>query len=85
MKERYRELLQHTLGADSRYKKKQWGYRNRFVADEGHHDYPDLLRMEEAGLLTSRIVLDQRTFHATKAGAVAIGFKPYQLKNAGLS
>ena len=80
------ELLQHTLGADSRYKKKDWGYRNHFCAgDPGDPDRSELEKMETLGLVTSGERFSYKTFWATKAGAIAIGFKPYQLKNAGFA
>lgn len=84
MNRRFVEILKHTLGADDRYKKKNWGFRNHFEAEEGHQDYEDLLKMVDAGIMTTRSRLGSRCFFATKAGAVAIGFKPYQLRNAGL-
>ena len=81
-----KELLQHTLGADSRYKKKDWGFRNHFCAgDEGDPDRVELEKMEKAGLVTSGMKFDYKTFWATKEGAIAIGFKPAQLRNAELS
>lgn len=77
----HKELLQHMLGADSRYKKKQWGFRNHFCACEGHSDLPELQKMEKLGLVKSGERMNSITYWATRAGAIAIGFKPYQLKN----
>jgi len=83
--EKQKALLQHMLGADSRYLKKEWGFRNHFCAGgEGDPDRVELERMEEAGLVTSGVRLDSKTFWATKAGAIAIGFKSYQLSKACL-
>lgn len=84
MNHRYIKLLQHALGADSRYNKKQWGFRNRFCADSRHEDYDDLVKMVDAGLMVKHKALGNLYFSATTAGAVAIGFKSYQLANAGL-
>lgn len=84
--DKQKELLQHTLGADSRYKKKDWGFRNHFCA--GDSDDPDrieLEKMEAEGLVKSGERHGHKTFWATKAGATAIGFKPYQLRNAELA
>ena len=83
--QKQRELLQHTLGADSRYSKKQWGFRNRFCADQGHSDYKDLIFLVDAGLMVKAKRLGQNFFFASKQGAIAIGFKPYQLRKAGLA
>lgn len=41
-------LLQHSLGLSESHRTP---YRNHFVAGEGHHDMPDLLALEEAGLM----------------------------------
>jgi len=78
-------LLQHMLGADSRYKKKQWGFRNLFVTSPGCNNFQTLKLIECLGLVVSHIRFDKPVFLATKKGAIAIGFKPYQLKNAGLN
>lgn len=85
--EKHKELLQHMLGADSRYLKKQWGYRNRFCAGVGHQDDEHLQEMEKIGLVRSRPFNDgrDRMYFATKAGALAIGFKPYQLRKTDLA
>lgn len=80
-----RELLQHMLGADSRYMKKQWGFRNYFCASEGHSDLPYLKEMEEKGLVKLRRRLGNEIYFATKKGALAIGFKPYQLRKTKLA
>lgn len=77
-----KQLLQHMLGADSRYMKKQWGFRNHFCAVDNKSD-PDRLELEnleKAGLVKSGDRLGSKTFWATKEGALAIGFKPYQLR-----
>lgn len=83
--EKQKILLQHMLGADSRYRKKQWGFRNHFCASEGHADFPELQEMEKLELVKSRIHGESIYFYATKKGALEIGFKPYQLRNAQLA
>ncbi len=86
MKSRHRELLQHTLGAGRRYLKKHWGFRNHFCASVGTVDDITLQEMEGLGLVKSGVDSDERRFyHATKDGAIAIGFKPYQLKKTHLA
>ena len=80
------ELLRHMLGADSRYMKKQWGFRNHYCAgDEGCSDRVELEKLEKDGLVTSGQRFGYKTFWATKEGAIAIGFKKYQLINAGFT
>jgi len=84
--EKQKELLQHMLGADSRYKKNQWGYRNHYCAGDNPQD-PDRLeleKMETEGLVKSGERLGNKTFWATKAGAIEIGFKPYQIRKTDL-
>lgn len=85
--EKQKELLKHTLGADERYMKKQWGYRNYFCAGDNKEskDRLELEKMEEMGLVKSGERLGHKTFWATKAGALAIGFKPYQLRKTDLA
>ena len=85
IKQRYRELLQHMLGAGDRYKKKQWGFRNHFVASVNSTDDFELQEMETLGLVKSGERLGQRVYWATKDGAIAIGFKPYQLRATDLA
>lgn len=85
--EKQQSLLTHMLGAGDRYMKKDWGFRNRFCASD-NPDCPDRLeleKMEAAGLVKSGERLGNKTFWATKAGAIAIGFKPYQLRNTKLA
>ena len=41
--------LKHMLGADSRYKKRDWGFRNRFCA--GGDDVASMKRLESNGLV----------------------------------
>jgi hypothetical protein len=83
--EKQKELLQHMLGADSRYMKKQWGFRNHFCASEGHSDIKDLREMEKKGLVKSGERIGSIFFWATEKGALAIGFKPYQLRKTKLA
>jgi hypothetical protein len=80
------QKLQHMLGADSRYKKKQWGFRNHFCATVGTPDDIELIEMEKNGLVKSGNRIEDRVFYfATKAGAKAVGFKQYQLRNTNLA
>ena len=84
--EKQKNLLQHTLGADSRYKKKQWGFRNHFCSGgEGDPNIQELENLERAGMLTSGDRFGSKTFWATEKGALAIGFKKYQLQNTNLA
>ncbi len=85
--EKQKQLLQHMLGADSRYMKKQWGFRNHYCASD-NKECPDRTRLEEMereGLVKSGNRLDSKTFWATKKGAEAIGFKAYQLRKTNLA
>lgn len=43
-----RHILRHALGLSQKGKE----YRNHFVADEGHDDFPDCERLVALGLMT---------------------------------
>ena len=79
--ENQKQLLQHMLGADSRYLKKQWGFRNNFLAEKESDDYKELIKMESLGLVRCGTGWrdSDAYFAATIEGAKAIGFKKYQL------
>ncbi len=81
--ENQKQLLQHMLGADGRYPKNRWGFRNHFCASNNPEckDRLDLEALEKEGFVKSGERLDFKTFWATRKGALAIGFKPYQLRN----
>tara|TARA_Y100000588_G_C14085006_1_gene851830 strand:- start:758 stop:1033 length:276 start_codon:yes stop_codon:yes gene_type:complete len=77
------ENLKHMLGADSRYKKSQWGFRNRFAADGS--DVESMRRLEKAGLVRevkSSIFVSDYLFVATEAGCKKLGFNKKQIANA---
>jgi len=80
--EKQKRILQHMLGADSRYKKKEWGFRNHYCASDDVNcpERVELEAMKEIGLVTSGVRYECKTFWATRQGAIEIGFKPYQLK-----
>jgi hypothetical protein len=82
--QKQKRLLQHMLGADSRYKKKQWGFRNRFCAgdDDSHPDNVELNDLQDKGLVKSYMKFGYKTFYATKEGAEQIGFGKAELKRA---
>ena len=86
LNEKQEQLLRHMLGADERYAKKKWGFRNYYCASDNPNckSRIELEKMETLGLVTSGELMGYKTFWATKEGAVAIGFKPYQLRNADL-
>lgn len=88
MEDSHKDKLTHMLGAGSHYRKKQWGFRNHYVCCKEGKDDIDLKEMEKLGLVVGRTypgAKNSKIYHATKAGAVAIGFKPYQLRNAELN
>ena len=67
--EKQKQLLQHMLGADSRYLKKQWGFRNHYCAGDNPQcpDRLELEKMEKEGLVKSGDRIGNKTFWATKA------------------
>jgi hypothetical protein len=82
---RQREILQHMLGAGSSFNKKQWGFQNHFACHSGGGDFNLLCKLERKGLVKSSGSSNGLTcFYATREGALAIGFKQYQLRNACL-
>jgi len=72
-------ILQHMLGADSRYKKRQWGFRNHFAAEPGHTDFKTLEILESKKLVKRGSAMTSTVFWSTKAGAISIGFKSYRI------
>ncbi len=75
------ENLRHMLGIGSHIKKRQWGYHNRFAP--GGPDIQSMERLEEAGLVQKGQPYQETPFyHATEAGCVAAGLKPYQIRKA---
>ncbi len=73
------------LGADGRFLKKDWGRRNHFATWEGSQDCNDLRGLEKLGMVREGSKFEDVVFWATKKGAVAIGFKPYQLRKTKLA
>ncbi len=71
------QCLQHMLGADSRYPKRQWGFRNYF--DAGGKDQRSMDLLLEAGY-----VLRGRAnyYHATIKGCRLLGFGKPAIKRA---
>lgn len=66
MTPRQREIARHMLGLKDGNRK---SYRNRFVADIGHHDYEVLIEMLLAGYLTAH---DERYWHLTRVAAESV-------------
>lgn len=78
------ELLRHTLGATEK-KRKNWGYRNYFCANnnETDPDYQGCRALERAGLMVAgNANKHSQYFHATEAGMKAIGFNEAQIEKA---
>jgi len=66
-----RHLIEHSLGIAQAGRE----YRNHFVAEEGHADWADLLRLVERGLMVVRnypLAPDSFVFHVTDAGRSAL-------------
>lgn len=72
-------LLHHALGVRPDHRTP---FRNHFVAGEGHHDMPDLVKLVDAGYMVSRpapafCAPGDMVFHVTEAGeAFALGNLP---------
>lgn len=78
-------LLHHTLGVTP---ERRQPYRNHFVAGDGHHDMPDLVELEAAGMMVRRAAPafcdpDDIVFLVTEAGrAFALDNLPHPPKRS---
>lgn len=78
--DKQKEILQHTLGADSRYKKSQWGFRNHYQASKNHVNRKEVERMVKEGLMEYYFVHGMGdVYSATEKGMGAIGFTKKQI------
>lgn len=78
-------LLQHTLGAGTRYRKSQHGFRNLFCAGVDSDDDRTFQEMVSHGLARQGPLIndgDSRIYHATLAGCHAIGLHKAAIKRA---
>ncbi len=83
--ERWRDLLQHTVGARPDQKKSTHGFRNKFCASVGSENWLEFVAMVDAGLVTTGPTINegrQQFFFATVEGCKAIGLKPAAIKRA---
>jgi len=79
------DLLQHTLGAGTRYRKSQHGFRNLFCAGVGSENDRTFQEMVSQGLAKQGPLInggDGRIYHATLAGCHAIGLHKAAIKRA---
>lgn len=75
--------LKHMLGADFRYKKSQWGFRNHYCSGKHGDAYNSMQRLLKAGYVIEGINQETNIFyHATEEGCKAIGFNKKQISNA---
>ena len=81
--DKQRKLLQHTLGASPHQNKRNYGYRNHFLASAGSSDFAEFVAMESAGLAESGPLTNGRQyFRATVEGCKAIGLGKAAIKRA---
>ena len=79
---REEEILRHTTGSDSRYKKKEWGFRNYFCA--GADDIPLMDELTERGFLNRQQNAGEDVyFFATVKALEALGFSKARIKKTG--
>ncbi len=77
--------LCHALGVNGQTPLRRWGYRNYYWATAS--DMPSMRRLCEAGYMeqgTAHLENGMVCFHATRAGADAIGLPRGALQRAGL-
>jgi len=73
--------LRHMLGADERYRKSQWGFRNHFCA--GKSDIASMERLVAAGYVVNCGDKFGNTYYrATTAGCKVLGFGNAAIKRA---
>lgn len=80
------ENLRHMLGASNPKKKREWGYRNYFVAG-GPQQIEEMESLVSKGFATKGGNLNKHNpasmmtlYHATEAGCRTIGFTDKQIK-----
>ncbi len=73
----YRDILEHTLGANS----DQRGFRNYFDAPADHDDWPTIIDMVKAGYMKRG---KDTLFKATESGAKLLGFTDMEMRRAGI-
>ena len=74
--------LRHMLGAELRYHRKQWGFRNHFAPSPA--DIPSMKRLEAAGYISEGREYGhmEHFYHATEAGCKAAGLSKSRIKVA---
>lgn len=83
LSDKQKEILQHCLGADSRYKKKEWGFRNFYMASKAHVNFRELKKMTKLGMLTHHFVIGMGDIYsATELGCRLLGFTKVQITRA---
>lgn len=75
--------LRHMLGADDRYGRSSWGFRNYFAAEPNTEDDHSMQRLLAAGYVkTSGTRHSLIYYHATPEGCEALGFTKAQKQRA---
>lgn len=78
-----RKLLQHTLGARPDQNKKNYGYRNGYLASVGSTPHQEFKKMVDLGFAVAGESEDgMQYFHATVEGCKAIGLGKAAIKRA---
>jgi hypothetical protein len=76
--------LKHMLGATEHTRKKDWGYRNRFMA--GGNDIASMERLKENELVrrinANTSIFSDPAYIATEKGCKHLGFNKKQIANA---
>jgi hypothetical protein len=77
--EKHQGILRHTTGSIGL--RKDWGYRNRFIANINGGDYLILKQMEKLGLVKQAYINGSNIhFEATAEGMRAIGFNEAEIQ-----
>ena len=76
-------MLKHTLGADSRYTKKEWGFRNHYCVSVGTPDHDLLQDLESKGYMvmgrSTYAGENSRFYRATRKACELLGFSARQI------
>lgn len=80
--EREDMIIRHSLGFESHYPRKSWGFRNYYCASPGHTNWDALVGLAERGLMVSSFQNGNGYFHVTKEGCDAVGLPKAAMRRA---
>lgn len=77
------DTLKHMVGAESRYQKKHWGFRNHYCCGGEPQEVDMFHRLELAGLVSQiNSNVSYKMYYVTRKGCAVIGLTKKQTENA---